>query len=353
MGCAGGRKMKTAIKSSARQACLSVFTVTEKLLSLALEKRARQTPIDRPIIVIGPERSGTSFVYSLLATHPDVYALTTAADRFPDHPLTASLMRRVASLGSSQNYRAVPKTNGEIRGGPFEVTEAVRYWARHLGTRNGPWKKAPDDFFTEEDLDGITHRNLPDDLKKRLFVLQKKRLVVKQPGFSLKIRYFDALFPDAIFVHCLRNPLDNFRSLMQLKEKSGDPYWGIQIPQPMRLRDASVEAETAQQLAVTYELILQSFRRIENGPARRVTVRYEAFQADFTRETRRLFQPCGLDAPLDVLAHPELFVISSSQPTKPRSVTNDPQALQILEKLCERMGYDFSDAPTDATANAT
>ena len=104
---------------------------------------------------------------------------------------------------------------------------------------------------------------------------------------------------------------------------------------------------------MTYELILQSFRRIENGPARRVTVRYEAFQADFTRETRRLFQPCGLDAPLDVLAHPELFVISSSQPTKPRSVTNDPQALQILEKLCERMGYDFSDAPTDATANAT
>jgi len=345
--------MKRVTKNPALRACQSVFTITERLLSLVLENRALRTPIDHPIIVIGPERSGTSFIYALLATHPDVYALTTAADRFPDHPFSASLARRILSPTSTQNYRAVPKTNGEIRGGSFELTEAVRYWARHLGTRSGKWENAPDDFFTEEDLDEATRQTLPHDLKKRQFIMQKKRLVLKQPGFSLKIRYLNALFPDAIFVHCLRNPLDNFLSLLRQKEKFGNPNWGLQIPESMKLRNASVEAQTAQQLAVTYELILQSFHQIENGAARRVVTRYESFETDYARETQRLFQPCGLDVPLDVRAHPELFVASNFRQTTPQSVTNDRQAMQILEKLCEQMGYDFSKTPPGtAFANA-
>jgi Sulfotransferase family len=347
-GVAGDRDMKSAIKNSTRRVCQSIFVVTEKLLSLMLEKRAVRTPIDRPIIVIGPERSGTSFVYALLASHPDVYALTTVADRFPDHPFSASLARRMLSPASTYNYRSVPETVCKIQGGQFGLTEAIRYWVRHLGTRNGGWKNAPDDFFTEEDLDETTRQTLPRDLKKRMFIMQKKRLVLKQPGFSLKIRYLNALFPDAIFVHCLRNPVDNFLSLMRQKEKAGKPNWGVQIPESMRLCDTSVEVQTAQQLAVTYEMILQNLRRIDHDAARRVTVRYEAFEADFTREAQRLFLSCGLDAPLDVLVDPELFVASNSRRTAPQLVTDDRQALQILEKLCERMGYNFSETLPDA-----
>lgn len=340
--------VKSAIKKSTLRACEYGFVITEKLLALALEKRAVRTPIDRPIIIIGPERSGTSFIYALLATHPDVYALTTAADRFPDHPFSATLARNLLSPASTQIYRVVPKTIGEIQGGRFDLTEAIRYWERHLGTWNGGWKKAPDDVLTAEDLDDATRRTLPLDLKKRLFMIRKQRLVLKQPGFSLKISYLNAVFPDAIFVHCLRNPFDNFLSLLEQKRRFGDPDWGVKIPQTMRLRNASIEAQTARQLAGTYELILQNFNRIEDRK-RCVTVRYESFGTDFVGEARRLFQPCGLETPPEVLAHPELFVASRSR-RKPQAVTDDQQAWRILEKLAGQMGYDFSETSSGTLA---
>ncbi|MGO8764713.1 MAG: sulfotransferase [Limisphaerales bacterium] len=333
--------MKHTLKASTRSAFRVAFAVTERVLALGLEKPALRTSLDRPIIIVGPERSGTSFIYALLATHANVYALTTIADRFPDYPFSATLLRRILSAHENQLYRSVPKTVGEIDGGLFPLTEGVRYWLQHLGTQQGRWKNAPDDCLTEQDLDENTRLTLPNDLKKRAFIMRKKRLLLKQPGFSLKIRYFNAVFPDAIFVHCLRNPASNFLSLLAQKKRTGNPDWGIQIPASMKLPGASVEAKTARQLAVTYDLIRQSINRINNGMARYVPVHYDSFQTDFAQVAMKLYQRCHLSAPAAVLNRPELFVSSSYGNPSPEQVTTDPQAVQILEDLCRQMKNDF------------
>jgi hypothetical protein len=333
--------MNSILKESCWKTCKVGFVPTEWLLSLAFERRALSAAIDRPIFVMGPERSGTTFIYALLATHPDIYAFTTIADHFPDHPFSAALLRKILSPQPHQQYRSVPKTIGRIEGGRFNLTEGLRYWCRHLQTRTGAWRDRPDEFFTEEDLDEETRTRLPNDLKKRIYILKRKRALLKQPGFSLKIRYLDALFPDAIFLHCLRKPTDNFRSLLALKRHVGGPEWGIRIPARYKLPNATLEAQTAQQLAVTYDLIQQSINRIKNGADRYVPVFYDSFQADFARQTSRLFQKCGLTVPPSVLKSPELFVRSRSADPTPEPMTRDSQALEILEKLNRRMANDF------------
>ncbi len=337
--------MKNILKASIDPAFRFTFAFTERVLALAWEKRALSTSIDRPIIIIGPERSGTTFIYSLLAAHDDVYSLTTMANRFPDYPFSASLARRILSPRRNHHYRSVPKTIGGVQGGPFPLTEGVRYWLRHLGTRQGGWKNAIDDFLTEHDLDDATRIALPNDLKKRAYIMGKKRVAFKQPGFSLKIRYLDALFPDAIFVHCLRNPASNFLSLLAQKKETGDPDWGVHIPEHMKLPNASIDARTAQQLAVTYDITRQSIKMIKNGAARYLAVYYDLFPIDFALATRGLFQKCQLSTPPEILNNPGLFIPSSRGTPAWEEVTTDAQALQILDNLCQQMKHDFPDIP--------
>jgi hypothetical protein len=315
------------------------FPATERLLSTLYRHRVDRISLDKPIIVIGPDRSGTSFVYALLSNHPDVYALTTAADNFPDYPFSASFLRKLFSIGKEENYSAIPNTIGGVEGGTFKLSEAVNYLHRHLGSHNGGWRHAPSDFFTEEDLDEATRQSLPADLKKRMAVLKKTRLVMKQPGFSLKMGYLNALFPDSIFVHVVRHPLDNFHSLMAQKNKIGATYWGVRIPGWQKLSHLSSEEQTAHQLAGTYEIIRQSVAQLSlTTSSRYLPVRYESLMNDFEPEVKQLFAACNLCVPPQLLKHPEKYVRPGNG-NKKRKKPSDPRACKILEELAFEMGY--------------
>lgn len=334
--------MKKIARKILKGACQAVFPVTEMLLERVYGKRAAQTMLYKPIFVIGPERSGTSLVYALLANHPDVYALSSPDDHFPNYPCSSTMARKILSRESDSAYYAVPQSTGAIAGGRFVPQEANRYWGRHLGSRNGGWIHSPDDYFADEDLDETTRQTLPLDLKKRLVIMHKKRLLLKQPGFSLKIRYLNAMFPDAIFVHCLRHPNDNFVSLKGRKSYYRNPNWGIRIPRDMMPADFSADARTAQQLAATYAIIQRDLRQIENYARRYVPVHYEAFQTAFAPEMQKLFRGCELAVSDALLQNQKLFVRQTKEQKPGAAATTDPQARQLLEKLAEQMGYSTS-----------
>jgi hypothetical protein len=209
-----------------------------------------------------------------------------------------------------------------------------------LGSHNGGWLSAPSDYFTEEDLDEATSKNLPLDLKKRFAVLGKKRLLFKQPGFSLKIKYLNAIFPDAIFVHCLRNPIDTFHSLVTQKIKSKNSNWGLRIPDWQQFSHLSIDAQAAHQLARTHEIIQQSIHQLGNPVGRYVTVRYEGFDTAYAAEVQKLFHGCELEAPAAILQNTGFYVPSGGGSKKRRELPTDPVAREILEKLCDQMGYE-------------
>jgi hypothetical protein len=337
------REMNTLIKTAAIGACRVAFPLTERLFDCVLGSKAAQNPLQRPIIVIGPERSGTTLVYALLSNDPGVYALSNLAEWFPDHPFSSSLLQRLLSSSQADPFNiAIPDTTGTIKGTLFVPREGARYLVRHLGSRSGGWKAAPHDYFSATDLDDLTRETLPLDLKKRIYAMGKKRLLLKQPGFSLKIGYLNALFPDAIFVHCVRNPFSNFASLVDQKTRYNNPDWGLRVPDWSTWSDLPVELRAARQLSGTYDLIQQSIREIENGKDRYIPVRYEDLHSSFAEETKRLFNRCGLEAPATVLKNSQLFVLPSERRRCGSEKVYDPEVRKLLEALCERMGYDAS-----------
>ena len=320
--------------------CLVVFPFTETLLELLYGRRAAQTPLVKPIIVIGSNRSGTSLLYSLLANHPDSYAPSSLTEHFPHHPFSASLLRRI--LGKSNPvYHAVPQTTGVVAGGRFPPSEVVSYWEEHLGSWGGGWANAPDDYFSDEDLDDDTREILPLDLKKRIFIMHRKRLLIKQPGFSYKIKYLNALFPDAIFVHSVRHPISNFASIKDRKVFHNDPDWGFRIL-GRETDECSPDVLEARELVRLYETIQRDIRQIENGARRYVPVRYENLQTEFVPEVERLFRACELEPPPVVVQNPDWFVRRKNSQGVRREGASDPQARQILEQLAQQMGYPAS-----------
>lgn len=194
----------------------------------------------------------------------------------PNLAVGTTVIRRAASKISPnlQKYGAV---YGDVAKsyGLFPPHECLPYWQNIFGWGTEDNYKLDNDRFTEQDLAEKVKVNIYNDLTKRLFISGKQRLLFKQPGFSLKPRFFNALFPRAIFLHCVRHPIENWRSLVHVKRQSDEKVWGTKIPDWRDLIAVSAPVQAALQLQVVAQFIEHDLEQIENIKKRYLQVRYE------------------------------------------------------------------------------
>lgn len=205
-----------------------------------------------PVFVAGLERTGTSLMYALLASHPDI-AMTRRTNLWP------YFYRRYGDLADDANLDRC-------------VGVMQRYKRLHvLGI---DWDRLRADFVVEE-------RSYP-----RLFELLERQVADQagKPRWGDKSlhteRYADlilAAYPDATILHMMRDPRDRFASVMaRWKSRRGGVGAGI------------AEWDVSSNLAV------------ENGqrhPDRYRVVRYEDLVRDPEREMRSVCEAIG--APFD------------------------------------------------------
>jgi hypothetical protein len=140
----------------------------------------------------------------------------------------------------------------------------------------------------------------------RLFV-RGRRFVDKTPESCLRIGYLDALFPDARFVFLRRRAADNVNSLIEgwrarprfvkyrLPERleglgplSGNLWSFVLVPRWRELREAPLEEVAARQYVASNEAVLEA--RAGMDPARWVDVAYEDLLAHPAGELERVFE---------------------------------------------------------------
>lgn len=147
--------------------------------------------VDRPIIVIGCSRSGTTLLFQNLAEHPLTWSnYEECFDIFYRHyPIHPDLGERVAEPPTPQVGRAIAK---------------ALYRIAHN---------------KEQFRDTALLRHVPLKLIQRPFNLFYKRppvrLVEKTPANSLRVPMLAALFPDAKFVFLVRRAEAVISSLME------------------------------------------------------------------------------------------------------------------------------------------
>ena len=217
-------------------------------------------PPERPILVIGCPRSGTSVVLDALL--------------------------RSTRLGSIHN-------EGHILWQPHHHPKDRGWDSDRLGARD----------VGERERDYIY-------LAIRMFV-RGRRFVDKTPENCLRIPYLLELFPDASFVFLRRRPADNVSSLMEgwmarprfvtyrLPERldglgalSGNHWSFVLIPGWRELRSASLEEICARQYIACNEEVLEARESVD--PSRWHEVSYEELVAAPVEATKSLFDRLDL-----------------------------------------------------------
>jgi len=272
---------------------------------------------ERPVIVLGCSRAGTTVVYKTLSESPQLGTLQRETHDFwvDLHPVE----------DKGWNTHALDATDAS----PRDREHVARYFYSWTGRR---------------------------------------RWVDKNNQNGLCVPYLQALFPDAVFVYVKRGPGDNINSLIEGWGKP-DKYstWTRQFPEQVAIdqgrytrwcfflaegwRDylhASIEEVAAFQYQAINRAILDA--RAQVPAAQWVEVFYEDLVRDPLAGYRQIYAGCGLDFTAGVEAHCRAVlskpydVFGEIKLDKWKDGRNRERVERVLDKLtplAREMGYDL------------
>jgi omega-hydroxy-beta-dihydromenaquinone-9 sulfotransferase len=280
-----------------------------------------------PIFVVGCGRSGTTLVQDLLSHHPDLAWISKYTDRWPMLPQLALLSRvkRLPPLRYRQAY-LLPAPR-----------EGYRAWD-HCDARDPTDRDRP---LTEADAGPVERARI-----RRLAALHTRyqgatRFLNKNTRNSRRIRYLDAIFPDALFIHVLRDPRAVVASLLRVHFWPDMRLWwqdGM-TPRQMTSQGRPAAAIAAEHWRRSVERLLDDGRTL--GPSRYFELRYETLVAD---PVGAMEDACDFAAlrPSPVIDAARRTHVESRNDKYATQLTADDLRIvaQIVQPLAGRLGYD-------------
>ncbi|MEQ9454248.1 MAG: sulfotransferase [Phycisphaeraceae bacterium] len=131
--------------------------------------------LQRPIVILGAPRSGTTFIGKVLAQHPD--------------------------LAYVVEPRLIWKDGNDLRS----------------------------DLLRPEHLTPAIRSRIRSSLAQRVHNANRSRLLEKTPSNSIRPGFVDAVLPDAIYIHIIRNGYDAVLSSDKLWDKSGHGVTNVAV----------------------------------------------------------------------------------------------------------------------------
>ncbi len=281
-----------------RLTVMSLFTSWRSRKERRLfDSKIAPVKVSAPLFIIGHWRSGTTLLHNLLTqdeqfaypriyeiSHPHAF-LTFPIDRFIRQINDPKALRRRRPM---DNVEFDPLSPGEDE----FATCAMSIRSHMVG-----WSY----LRREEHYDRyLTFRNAPEAdyqrwlqafrwfLKKLTFKYEGKRLMLKSPQHTGRIRRLLQEFPDAQFVHIHRHPYDVFRSTQRLYEKGIIPVAFQKVPGP-----DFVTAGILRRYQELYDAFFEERALIP--PGRYVEVSYDELVTDMVREVACIYEKLGLD----------------------------------------------------------
>jgi hypothetical protein len=177
--------------------------------------------IEKPIFILGPPRSGTTMLQDVMCAHSDICYIQNIQNTFPKAPLASTWIRESLNL----NITGERYLQDSIIVDATSPAEPSLFWKKWVGhTRDTYSLEWP--IVRSRDLSHETKKDIEVTLKKILYKAKTKsnkpRFFCKYPIFTTDVLLLNDLFPDAKFIHIIRDGRAVANSLIKLYELSKD-----------------------------------------------------------------------------------------------------------------------------------
>lgn len=251
----------------------------------------------RPIFIIGMDRSGTSVISEAISLHPELGWLSNYLHRWPSFPAISFFNR----------FTAIPNFGWYLRGKKRQQKggmAVLRKLLPYAGEGYLVWERLCGDKFVWDFLMGqaATEEEKLGAIKYMGAVLWwqgKKRLFAKLTG-PPRIGYLTSIFPEASFIHVIRDPRAVTASLLRVsfwKEGGGyeKPWWTGLPEEDLQVWEASGKSPIALAAVQWRRVVERTWKEKEAlAPERFLEIRYEDFVEEPHDVIRAAFIKNGL-----------------------------------------------------------
>ncbi len=275
------------------------FATMEGLLHNAEIRNHR--PSAPPIFLIGHWRSGTTHLHNLMSRDPQFGYL-----KFSETAMPLDMLGPLLPFACSRIEKALPDTRGFDKvklalEEPQEEEMALGNLQRHgyYGVYHFPTDMAGqrDRSMFFEGLSAAELRRFKSEydflVRKVAYVKKGQRTLFKNPPSTTRMPLLLELFPDAKFIHIVRNPWPVFDSTCGKFPRvynafAWQPFQSVDIP--------GFVLETYEKVMRRY---LEDRARLALPSSQLAETSYEAITADPVGEIRRLYQQLGISGSED------------------------------------------------------
>lgn len=284
---------------------------------------------DRPIIVIGVGRSGSSIFHEMLSEHAALGWLSELCERHPGRPRwNRHLLRAVG----------VPAVGNLLRR-QWPPSEAYAFWDMRWPGFSVPFRDLEYEDASEAGIERL----------RRAFaeaIPPERRPLIKITGWP-RVGFLRAVWPEATFVHVLRDGRAVANSLLNVPW-----WWGWRgpenwrfgpLPEPYRARWEDLGRSFEALAAIEWCLVLDAVERWrrELDPDGIIDIRFEDFAADPGAVLTDLCGRLGLEPTGEIEAVTRRRTVRNTNDKWRRQLT--PVQRERLTSVCDahlrRYGY--------------
>jgi len=173
--------------------------------------------IRKPIFILGSGRSGTTIIYKTLCLHPDLCWFSNIVNGHPDHPELAFLNRLIeAPLIGPKIKHAIVTTASPCLIGPSEGESLYDYCGFHDSQK-----------MTKRRFSKLIENKFKHIISVQLYATGKYRFINKRTANTQRLEIIHAMFPDAYFVHVVRDGRAVVNSLLHVPWWNTLPIWWL------------------------------------------------------------------------------------------------------------------------------
>ena len=220
--------------------------------------------VDCPIFIVGAPRSGTNIFYRTFAKHPDLAWISNITKKFP-----SSLWLTRTIMLFRDDHRP---------------TEANNVWQKFTGNDH--------ESLGRGDVTAAADNYLRTVVENNLRIFKKPRFVNKCPGNSVRIEFLREIFPDAIFIHIIRDGRAVGYSIMRSRLEHSGAYWSVKPPGWRDLMKLPLVDACALQWKMTVQAILQSAKNLPRKQY--LAIKYEDLVARPVEIFKQVAEKCNL-----------------------------------------------------------